>query len=135
MIVPGETELSAPYWEGARAGELRLQWCRACEHCWHPPSPCCPRCRSGEVEWRASSGRGSIYSYTVVEHAAHPSFADALPYVVVLVKLEEGPRVIANLLDCEEASLRIGMPVRASFETQIGDVVLPQFVPLRDPSE
>jgi uncharacterized OB-fold protein len=70
-----------------------------------------------------------------VEHAAHPSFADALPYVVVLVKLEEGPRVIANLLDCEEASLRIGMPVRASFETQIGDVVLPQFVPLRDPSE
>ena len=97
MIVPGETELTAPYWEGARRGELRLQWCRSCERCWHPPSPCCPGCRSSDVEWRASCGRGVVYSYTVVEHAVHAVFADALPYTVVLVALEEGPLVIANL--------------------------------------
>jgi len=132
MIVPGETDLTAPYWDGARAGELRLQWCRACERCWHPPSPCCPGCRGTEIEWRASSGRGAIYSFTLVQHAAHPSFAEALPYPVVLVALEEGPLVIANLRDCPEARVVIGLPVRATFEKLIGDVVLPQFVPVTD---
>lgn len=132
MIVPGVTELSAPYWEGARAGELRLQWCRECRRCWHPPSPCCPQCRGTAIDWRASSGRGSVYSFTVVEHAAHPSFADALPYVVALVELEEGPLVISNLLECDPTAIRIGMRVRASFERKSDEVILPQFVPVRD---
>ena len=129
MIVPAETPETTPYWEGARAGELRLQHCRDCGKCWHPPSPLCPACRSRNCEWRASRGRGTLHSLTLVEHAAHPAFESRLPYLVALVALDEGPLVISNLRSCEPAEARIGMRLRAVFEEIAPGVVLPQFAP------
>ena len=127
MILPGETELSAPYWEGARRGELRLQTCLDCGQQWHPPSPLCPQCRGAKIEWRPSHGRGVVYSFTWVEHAAHPAFAKRLPYPVVLITLDEGPRVIANLRGSPRDELRIGLRVHVGFEEIVPGVVLPHF--------
>jgi uncharacterized OB-fold protein len=100
-IVPAETELTAPYWSAAREGVIALQRCVQCGHRWHPPAPVCPRCRSTSYEWIRSRGRGTLYSYTTVMHAAHPAIASAVPYRVALVDLEEGPRVILALIDVE----------------------------------
>ena len=132
MILPSESALSAPYWEGARQGELRHQTCLGCDHQWHPPSPRCPRCLGAEIEWRASAGHGTVHSYTWVEHAAHPAFAEQLPYAVILVALDEGPRVISNLRGNPQGSLHIGMRVRVDFEEIAPGVVLPRFEALSD---
>ena len=81
LIVPEEDALTAPYWQGAREGELRLQHCAACAHSWHPPLPACPRCGDDrEVTWRAAAGTGTVHSVTVTHQAAHPAFAARVPY-------------------------------------------------------
>ena len=127
LIVPLPDPLTRPYWEGARRKELLLQRCRPCGHIWHPPTPICPVCQSKDYEWRPASGRGEVYSYTVVHHPAHFAVADKVPYLVALVTLEEGPRVVANILDCHHDDVWIEMPVAVTFQEIAPDVVLPQF--------
>jgi uncharacterized OB-fold protein len=127
VIVPEETDLTRPYWEGARLGELRVQRCGACGHVWHPPLPRCPRCAAGEVSWVATSGRGVVHATTVVHQAAHPAFADRTPYLVVVVRLAEGPLVIGNVLGAEPSEVAIGDEVVVVFEEIAEGVVLPQF--------
>jgi hypothetical protein len=80
----------------------------------YPVGPLCPQCRSFETEWITSSGRGVIYSYTVVRHQTHPAFP--APYTVLLVEMEEGPRIIAQLRAPENAAIAIGMPVTIGWE-------------------
>lgn len=131
LIVPKADPLSRPYWEGVREGELRIQKCQACGKVWHPPMHICPRCHSQDVAWIAASGRGTLYSYTVVHHAAHVAVADRVPYVVALVTLAEGPRVVSNLLDCPREEVRIDMPLELTFMEIAPGVRLPQFRPAR----
>jgi uncharacterized OB-fold protein len=126
-LLPDPSPFAEPYWEGARAGELRLQRCGACAAVWHPPLPRCPSCRSARVEWRACEGGGELHSYTVVMHSAHPDIVDQVPYVVAVVQLDEGPRVVANLVGCRIDQLAIGMRVRTTFQQLTADVTLPQF--------
>ena len=114
-LIPGTTPLTQPYWEGAHNHQLLLQRCTACGHLWHPPLPRCPVCHSAEVEWTPASGRGRVYTYTVAYHATHAAMADKVPYVIALVDLEEGPRILTNLRHCTEESVQIGMP-RLIFE-------------------
>lgn len=128
IIAPDTDPLTAPYWEGARRGELLLQHCRACADCWHPPLPRCPSCLSPDVDWRPSSGAGRVYSYTVIHHATHPAVEDHVPYLVALVELREGPRMVANIRDCPADDVYVGMPVRVAFEP-CGPATLPQFTP------
>jgi uncharacterized OB-fold protein len=111
-ILPAETELTAPFWAAARQGAVALQRCTDCGHTWHPPAPVCPQCRSGAYTWFRSSGTGKLYSYTQVAHAAHPAVTGALPYLVALVDLAEGPRLICGLTDItDETELAAGLPV------------------------
>lgn len=131
-IVPKPDELTAPYWEGAREGKLLLQQCRNCGNTWHPPTPICNRCQSDDIAWRESSGRGAVYSHTIVQHATHVAMQGRTPYLVAQVELEEGTRVVANILDCPLEAVRIGMPVEVTFEEIAPGVVLPQFRPRRD---
>src|SRR4051812_29013581 len=131
LIVPKADALTEPYWEGARGRKLLFQRCRRCHHTWHPPTPICPNCRAKDYEWAASKGRGLVYSFTVVEHAAHVAVADRTPYLVALVTLEEGPRVVSNILNCPMEQVTVGMPVTVTFQEIMPDVVLPQFEPLR----
>ena len=126
LILPAIDSLSAPYWEGTAKGELRLQYCQDCGHCWHPPLPRCPHCHSKHVEWRAAIGTGTLHSWTDVHHAVHAATAEWVPYRVVLVDLDEGPRVASGMNFTTEPP-RIGMRVRAYFK-EIGEgTVLPYF--------
>jgi uncharacterized OB-fold protein len=96
-IVPGETPLTAAYWAAARRGVILLQRCADCETVVHPPEPVCPGGTAHELRWFEASGRGRLVSFTSVEHAVHPAVRGHLPYLVALVELDEGPRLICNL--------------------------------------
>jgi uncharacterized OB-fold protein len=128
-LIPGLSPLTEPYWAGARRGELLLQRCVGCACVWHPPLPRCPVCHGADIEWQAASGRGTVYTYTVVYHATHVALAEKVPYITALIQLEEGPRVLTNLRNCSEDETRIGMPVRLIFEPLTDEIALPQFEP------
>jgi uncharacterized OB-fold protein len=128
-IVPGMTELTAPYWDAAREGRLVVQHCRGCDAVWHPPLPRCPHCHGADLDWATASGRGAVHTYTIVDHPTHVALNDAVPYVVAMIELEEGPRLIANVRECAPEDVRVGMPVRVVFERVDAETVLPQFVP------
>lgn len=126
--VPKATPELAPFLEAARAGRLAVQRCAACGALRFPPRELCSRCWSRDVEWTHVSGRGEIFSFYVMHQLYHPGFAADVPYPVVVVKLEEGPLVVSNLLDCPRERIAIGMPVEVVFE-ECGDVTLPKFRP------
>lgn len=128
QVVPEVVPLTAPYWEGAREGRLMVQRCTSCGLLWHPPEHICPRCQTDRIEWVAAAGSGTVYSYTVVTHATHVAFEGKTPYLVALIDLAEGPRVVSGIRDCAPGDVYVGMPVEVTFET-VGSVVLPQFVP------
>jgi len=96
--VPVPSALSAPYWDGLRAGELRLQICADCGQARHYPRLLCSRCYSRAHRWEPASGRGLIHSYTVAHYAYHPAFAGELPYTLVTVDLAEGVRALGRWL-------------------------------------
>jgi uncharacterized protein len=114
-INPEMTPLTREYWDGLREGRLMLQRCAVCRGVWHPPEPVCPWCQSSAVEWFPASGRGHLYSYTWVHHATHEVFRDDLPYLVVLVDLEEGPRLVSTIQGQGVGPLLIGAELRATF--------------------
>lgn len=105
---------TASFWEAQNRHELKFQRCTSCSAVRYLVGPLCPQCHSFEHEWIASSGRGTIHSYTVVRHQTHPAFP--VPYTVLLVEMEEGPRVIAQLRAPEDAPFEIGSPVHIEWE-------------------
>ena len=116
------------FWlEGAVAGELRIQRCAACRHLRHPPRPMCPACNALEWDFVVAAGHGSVYSYVTYHH--QPIAGPPVPYTVLLVELDEGVRVVGNLLGDQE-DVAIGMPVDAVFIADAGDdLVVPQWRP------
>lgn len=128
--LPRPSEDSAPYWEAAQRGELRLQRCGQCGHVRFPPALLCARCLSEEAEWARLSGRGTVYSWIIVHQSQHPAFNADTPYNVAIVELEEGPRLHTNLVQCRNEEIYIGMPVEVVFEAVNAEVTLPKFRPL-----
>jgi uncharacterized OB-fold protein len=127
VILPAIDALNAPYFEGTAKGVLRLQHCLVCDRCWHPPLPRCPHCHSKQIEWRAARGTGTLYSWTDVHHSVHAATADWVPYRVVLVDLDEGPRLVAGM-DFGGEPPTIGASVRVVFRPVAEKIVLPYFV-------
>ena len=125
-ILPSSTSLSQPYWDGAQAHTLLFQECRACGERWHPPMPRCPACYASSFDWLPSAGNGVVYTFTVVHHATHPAFADRVPYVVAVIELDEGPRIVMNVA----GQVQCGTRVRVVFEALTADITLPQAVAL-----
>ncbi|WP_017935417.1 Zn-ribbon domain-containing OB-fold protein [Nocardioides sp. Iso805N] len=125
--LPTPTPETAPYWEGARAGELRIQRCRACTQAYFYPRPYCPQCGSADVEWFVTSGRATLASYIISERAA-PGF-DA-PYAIAIVELEEGPRMMTNIVEVEPTPERLvlDMALEVRFEDR-GEITVPVFAP------
>ena len=113
------------YWEGVKRQELLLQQCKGCGNRLHPPRPMCPKCRSLDTEWIPSKGKGTVHSWVVYRESPHPGFK--APYAVVLVELEEGVRVVSNLVDVAPEEVSIGMPVEVVFDEVTEEVVLPKF--------
>jgi uncharacterized OB-fold protein len=125
--VPVPTPETAHYWDGTANGELRLQRCRSCTTAYFPPQPFCPACSDDDVEVVLASGRGVLHSY-VITHRAAPGF-DA-PYVIAVVELDEGPRLLTNLVGIapNPELLVLDAPVEVVFEP-VGDIALPMFQP------
>jgi uncharacterized OB-fold protein len=110
--IPDVDPLSREYFKAASDGTLLIQRCPACGHAQHYPRLVCERC-AATPEWEAASGRGTVYTFTVIRQAGMPGYADELPYVVALVDLDEGPRLMGNITGCDPADVHIGQPVAA----------------------
>ncbi len=122
---PVPDAVSLPFWEGIAEGVLRVQRCGACGRYVFYPRAVCPYCASSKLDWVDASGGGRIHSYTVV-HRAPPEYRDEVPYVVALVELDEGVRMMARLVDVEPAAVRVDLPVEVAIQ---GDPRLPYFRP------
>jgi uncharacterized OB-fold protein len=125
--LPRITEENRPFWEAARHHQLRLQCCAGCGRFRYPPAPVCPGCLSGEAEWTPVSGRGTVSTFVIVHQRYFEAFAADLPYHVVQVMLDEGPRLTANLVDVPNDQLRIGMAVEVVFDDVTPEISLPRF--------
>ncbi len=129
-IEPGPT--SEPFWSATCERRLVLQWCVDCDAPIHFPRWVCPACLGEELEWREASGSGSVHAFTVV-HAAPPAFRDRAPYVVALVDLDEGARLMTNVVRCAPADVSVGMRVRLTWEALDDGKALPLFEPETGP--
>ena len=119
---------TAPYWEAAARHELMLPCCDGCGLVFFPPRERCPGCWSGELSWQPVSGGGTVWTFTEVHVAFYDdTWAEDVPYVVVVIELDEGPRLLANLVEPDMASLAIGDRVEVAFEDRSEGVTLPVF--------
>lgn len=123
--LPRPTPISKPHWDGCREGVLRVQRCKDCETHVFIPQPCCTQCLGGNLEWVESSGRGTLYSYTVVHRPQQPSFDT--PYTVVVVELEEGWFMLSNLMGVAPEDIEIGAPLEVIFHEMSDEITLPLF--------
>jgi uncharacterized protein len=118
---------SQPFWDAARAGRLLYQRCGACNLAYAYARPFCPRCWSEDVSWQEASGRATLYTWSVVHRNDLPPFPERVPYVAAVVDLEEGPRLMANLVDWEDGRLEIGMALEVAFRQETDEITLPVF--------
>ena len=124
----GPNPTTKPFWDACARRELSLQRCRGCGRFRQPPSTGCPHCASTESDWPVLSGRGEIYSYTIIHHPALPALKQDVPYNVVVVAFADAPgaRLISNLIG-EPDRIRIGLPVEVVWDEVRPDLVLPRF--------
>ena len=117
----------APFFEAARRHELVVQRCTSCGALRFPARAICSRCLAREAEWVSVSGRGTVFSFAIMHQAMHPGFAAEVPYAVVVVELDEGVRLLSNLVGCPTSEVRIGLPVEVVFDDVTPEVTLPKF--------
>ena len=115
-----------PFWDGCQEGRFLVPRCGACGETRWPPGPMCPACQSQDTEWIESSGRGTVYSWVVAAHPVAEVLVDQVPYVVGLIELEEGVRVVGNVEGCDPGEVEAGMAVELFFE-EAGGMRLPNF--------
>ena len=131
--LPAITTEAKPFWEAAAQNKLVVQRCLNCHAYVWTPRPACYECGGEELEWKDVSGKGTVYSFTVIRQvvgrAASKAFEPDVPYVVAWVDLEEGPRMISNVIGCPVEDVKIGMKVSVVFEQQSPDIWLPKFKP------
>ena len=127
--LPQPTPETQHFWEGCKAGELRLQRCRACAQSYFPPRPFCPHCASRDVEVYAATGKATLYSY-VINHRPRPDMGTE-PHSIAVVTLAEGPRMMTNVVGCPQTpeALQLDMPLAVVFEPQNEEISLPFFRP------
>ena len=126
--LPVPTPETKHFWEGTRAGELRLQRCNGCRHTYFPPRPFCPKCASRSVAVVKASGKGKLFSY-VIHHRPAPGVTP--PYAIAVVELDEGPRMMTNVVGCPQTpeALVLDMPLQVTFEKQTDQITLAFFKP------
>ena len=126
--LPELTGLAGEFYGFCREGELRFQRCSACSAWRHVPREICAACGSWDWEWERSSGRGEIFSFTVVGRALHPAFSDDVPYAPVIVEMDEGVRLLTQMKDLAVENIEIGMRVEVVFDSVTEEVTLPRFM-------
>lgn len=130
--VPRPTPETQHFWDGCKRGELILQRCKDTGKAYFPPRPFSPFTGSKNVETFKASGRGVLYSY-IINHRQPPNFEMEAPYAIAVVQLDEGPRVMTNIVDCPQTpeALQLDMPVEVVFQRLTDDVDLPLFRPAK----
>jgi len=131
--LPRVDEESRGWWEALARHELYFQRCRDCGTKRFYPRALCPRCLSSATEWVRASGRATVYSFTVTYQNQAPGFREELPYVLAIVELDEGVRMMTNVVGCAPDAVRVGMPVEVVFDDVTAEVTLPKFQPPRAP--
>jgi len=129
--LPIRDELNRAYWDGAQQGELVILRCRECGTYVHPPRATCSKCRYEALEPTPVSGRGTVYSWSVMHSTGNPGFEDKIPYAVLVVELDEQENLITigNLVGADPSQLAIGTPLEVAFEKVNDEVTLPQWRP------
>jgi uncharacterized OB-fold protein len=130
-VLPQPTPETRHFWEGCKAGELRLQRCTACQHSYFPPRDFCPACGSRAVEVYPASGKASLYSY-IINHRPRPDMGTE-PHSIAVVTLAEGPRMMTNIVGCPQTpqALQLDMPLEVTFESFSDAISLPFFQPAK----
>ncbi|MEV0198399.1 Zn-ribbon domain-containing OB-fold protein [Nonomuraea sp. NPDC050691] len=124
---PAQNRDTAFFWEGVRQGELRVQSCADCGRLRHPPGPVCPSCRSANRSYVVARGEGTVFSYVVHHHPPVPG--RETPFVVAVVELPEGVRIVGNVVDCPPDAVGIGMELRATYRAMDDELILPMWAP------
>jgi uncharacterized OB-fold protein len=127
--LPVKTEENAPYWESAKRHALEMQRCGDCGRFRYPVAMFCPFCLSDKTEWQLISGKAAVYSFIIVHQRYDPSFANDLPYNVAVVELDEGPRLVTNIVGIANDQIRVGMPLMISYDDVTDEFTLPKFRP------
>jgi uncharacterized OB-fold protein len=125
--VPVADEDTKPFWDYCKQHEFRLQKCNSCGKLRFPVSPICPHCLGMEFGWEKLSGKGEVYSFVVVHRRYHPAFQ--VPYVVAIVEVEQGLRMITNVVGCKPDEVKVGMKVQVTFDDVSPEFSLPKFKP------
>jgi uncharacterized OB-fold protein len=125
------TPEARPYWDGARDGKLMLPKCQACGKAFFYPRVRCPFCSSGDIAWFQASGRGTLYSFEIAHQILNKAFKVKPPVILAMVELEEGPRLMTNLVNVapDPTVIACDMPVEVVFEKLTDEISLPVFQP------
>ena len=126
LPVPDVDEVNRLYFEGTAQGELRVRHCRSCGTLFRFAHAWCPACWSDDLDYKVASGKGTIETFTVVYQAPYPAFEDKIPYVIALIELAEGVRMMSNVVGCEPEDMAIGAAVKVVYEAR-GPLMLPMF--------
>jgi uncharacterized OB-fold protein len=127
--LPFSSVESKPFWDACREHKLLLPRCNQCGSYWFPASATCPKCLSTDWIWSKSSGRGKIYSFGVYHRVYHKGFEADVPYVLAIVQIEEGPRLVTNVVNCKPEQVKCNMPVEVVFDDVTEDTTLYKFKP------
>jgi uncharacterized OB-fold protein len=125
-FLPTPTADTAFFWEATKNKQLKFQKCSDCGYVRWPASIACPQCHSTNFEYVISKGIGKIYSFVVYKVAFHKAVKDSLPYVVAIVELDEGPRMLSNIINCDPSNLRCNIPVKVVWEEAL-EFNIPKF--------
>ncbi len=128
--VPPIHPWTQPFWQGARENKLMIQQCAQCGHNIFYPRLACPFCLSDQLKWIEASGKGTLYTFSVVRNNAPSAFLDDMPFVIAVVKLDEGVQMMTNIVGCDPEQVHCDMPVTVVFEKLNDEITLPKFRPL-----
>ena len=127
---PPMSSVSTPFWDGTRARQLLVQWCLTCDRAVFFPRAVCPGCLGTDLEWRASAGTGRVYAVTVEHRPQDRGGASRAPYAIALVDVDEGWRMLTNIVGCDPSDVTVGMPVAVTWEPLPDGRHLPLFAPV-----
>lgn len=131
-IIPTPTNDTKPYWDACQQKKLVIQQCRVCEHIQFYPRLMCTNCMNREVSWIEASGKAEVVSYTIVHRPILPAYIKEAPYILAIVQLEEGPTMMANIINCSLDEISCGMQVTVRFEPWSNEFLVPVFEPGRN---
>lgn len=125
--LPLITSVSKVFYDACKTGRLLYQQCQVCNELVFFPKTLCPGCLGSDLTWKESAGTGSIFSFTITQAHAPSEFASATPYVLAIIKMDEGFKLMSNIVDCDPDDLRCDMRVRVTFEAVTPEITLPKF--------